>query len=305
MTSPHKPSGPGGPARTWFDRGCQAFKLAAPEIAAKIPCDAFYVCPLCLHAFDEGALVRRQLTREDVPPRSVGGRRLALTCHGCNSAGGHRLDCHARREADIYDFHAGELNATRAVLKTRSGRVPISLSASDGAIRAFCVQKAAAQETHAAMMEEFGQAATDNTWEGFQIDIQFMPFSQADAAASWLRAAYLAFFAALGYRFVLRGELNVVRSRVTLRQSDHPPIFRIVRRECSAPRLVRIDEPAVFRSFAMFHGRNVVLLPASGDYELYDRLAEKPDNTAPMSGIEFPWPRGPMFQLDARRGGAD
>jgi 5-methylcytosine-specific restriction endonuclease McrA len=298
MTSSNPPSTQRGPARTWFERGCEAFKLASPEVARQIPYDPFYVCPLCLHAFAEPALAQKQLTREHVPPRSLGGHRLVLTCAPCNKRGGHRLDCHARREADIYDFHEGELNGTQAVLKTASGRVPISLSASDGAIRAFCVPKAASPTVHAAMMDEFGRAATDNSWEGFSLNIEFAPFSHPRAATSWLRAAYLAFFASLGYRFTLRGELNVVRSRIAGQQSDEPRIFRIIRRERSQPRLVRIDQPAVFRSYAMFYGRNVVLLPASGDYELYDRLAEKPDNTAPMSGIEFPWPPGPMFQLD-------
>jgi hypothetical protein len=298
MTSSNLAPARRGPARTWFERACEAFKLASPEIASQIPYDPFYVCPLCLLAFAETALSRRQLTREHVPPRSLGGHRLVLTCAQCNKRSGHRLDCHARREADVYDFHAGELGDTRAIMKTASGRVPITLSASDHAIRAFCIPKAASPGVHAAMMGEVGRAATGNSWEGFSLDIEFAPFSHAGAAASWLRAAYLAFFASLGYRFILRGELNVVRSRVTLQQPDEPRIFRIIRRERCQPRLVRIDQPAVFRSYAMFYGRNVVLLPMHGDDGLYDRLAEEPDTNIAMSGVEFPWPRGPMFQLD-------
>jgi hypothetical protein len=34
--------------QAWFDQGCDAFKRTFPRIAAKIPADRFYVCPICL-----------------------------------------------------------------------------------------------------------------------------------------------------------------------------------------------------------------------------------------------------------------
>src|ERR687892_136380 len=79
-------------SRAWFDQGCDAFKGTFPEIAKRVSADRFYVCPVCLHAFGEEALALRFLTREDVPPKSMGGRRLALTCRRCNSEGGHEVD---------------------------------------------------------------------------------------------------------------------------------------------------------------------------------------------------------------------
>jgi hypothetical protein len=287
------------PARTWFDRGCDAFRLTFPKAADKIPYERFYVCPLCLHAFGEEALTGRWLTREHVPPRSVGGHRLALTCRRCNSGSGHEIDSHMRREADIRDFAMGNLGETRAVLATDSGQLPIRLSASGGGIRAVCVPQAASRTAHGAMMEEFGRAAGENTWDGFSLKIAFQPFSTSRAAVGWLRTAYLAFFASLGYRFILRPELAVVRSRIANPESEEPRIFRIIRREKSEAKLVRIDAPDVLRSYAMLYGTNVVLLPLYGDATLYERLAKKPDTTGPLSGVEFRWPRGPMFQHDA------
>lgn len=110
-------------SRAWFDQGCDAFKRTFPEIATNVPADRFYVCPVCLIAFGEETLALRFLTREDVPPKSMGGRKLALTCRRCNSAGGHDVDSHARREANLYDFAAGDLHEIKAGLQTTSGRV--------------------------------------------------------------------------------------------------------------------------------------------------------------------------------------
>jgi hypothetical protein len=93
----------------WFDRGCEAFKRTAPQLAAQIPFTRFYVCPLCLDAFSEQALVestdgRYRLTNEHVPPQSAGGTTMVLTCGTCNSEAGAYLDSHMLREADAQDF---------------------------------------------------------------------------------------------------------------------------------------------------------------------------------------------------------
>jgi hypothetical protein len=80
---------------------------------------------------------------------------------------------------------------------------------------------------------------------------------------------------------------------------ETPSTFRIIRRESSEPLLVRIDQPDAFRSYAMFYERNVVFLPRYNDHHLYDRLAEYPDTSARMSGIQYPWPaKGPTFLHD-------
>jgi HNH endonuclease len=289
----------GSRSRAWFDQGCDAFKRAFPEIAKNVPADRFYVCPVCLHAFGEEALALRFLTREDVPPKSVGGRKLALTCRQCNSEGGHEVDSHARREADLYDFAAGELREIKAGLITASGRVPIRLSASGRGIQMFGVPAATHPPTHARVMGDFEGATGEGNWQGFTFKVDFPAFSPERARASWLRSGYLAFFATLGYRFIFRPELDVVRAKIRNPKLEDPRTFRIIRPESSAPALIRIERPEVFRSYAMFYGRNVVFLPRYGDHGLYARLAEHPETTVSMSGIQYPWPtNGPTFFHD-------
>jgi hypothetical protein len=284
----------------WFQQGCEAFRRSFPDIAKNIPADRFYVCPVCLKAFSEEALTARVLTREHVPPRSVGGKRMVLTCEECNSKAGHSADSDLRREADIYDFATGNLPETKLALKTKSGHVPVRMSVAPSGIQMFGVPNATHPATHLAVMADFEDASKPDGWQDFKFSVEFRAFSAKRAAASWLRAAYLAFFSALGYRFVFRPELDVVRHRIKHPDHPEPATFRIVRPEVShQPMLVRVEGPDVFRSYAMVYGRHVVFLPRYNDRELYDRLARQPDTNAMFNGIEYPWPsKGPTFFHD-------
>ena len=53
------------------------------------------LCPLCMEVFfrDDLDITKKNfLTLEDVPPVSLGGKPLILTCKECNSKSGHKLD---------------------------------------------------------------------------------------------------------------------------------------------------------------------------------------------------------------------
>jgi hypothetical protein len=65
--------------KRWFDEGCDAFKRSFPKVAVHVPSDRLYVCPICLHAYSREGLAAGILTREHVPPQSIGGRRIVLT----------------------------------------------------------------------------------------------------------------------------------------------------------------------------------------------------------------------------------
>jgi hypothetical protein len=288
----------------WFDRGCEAFKRTAPQLADQIPWERFYVCPLCFTAFNESALTekldrKKRLTIEHVPPSSVGGKKMLLTCGGCNSRAGTEVDSHMRREADTHDFMKGNLREVKAHVETDSGSVPIRLSMADFGIKAAGVPKAVRPEVQQSVMGDFEQATIGRGWEDFTFKISLQPYSHPRASASWLRAAYLAFFAALGYRFIFRRELDVVRERIKNPELDTPTTCRILSPDQSEPKLVRIETPVVFRSYAMFYGHNVMFLPRYNDHALYERLAEHPDTNVQINGTHYPWPNdGPTFFHD-------
>ena len=285
--------------RSWFEAGGAAFSRSFPTVAATIPFPQFYVCPLCLQAFSTDALVARFLTREHAPPQSLGGRRLALTCKPCNDEGGHSLDIDMRGEANLYDFATGQMPEIKAELGTSSGQVPIRFSVSGTNLLMFGVPHATNPDTHKSVMGDFETASAQANLQDFTFKVSFPEFSPKRAGAGWLRSAYLAFFSALGYRFVFRPELSVVRDKIRNPDLAEPSTFRIIQPELSEPKLVRIETPEPFRSYAMFYGRNVVFLPRYNDRELYARLATHPETTVKMSGLHYPWPtKGPTFFHD-------
>lgn len=68
-----------------------------PSISFKPDFTDGYICPLCFDVFFEKDLDNihpNPLTFEDIPPKSLGGKPLALTCKKCNSKSGHELDIH-------------------------------------------------------------------------------------------------------------------------------------------------------------------------------------------------------------------
>ncbi len=66
-----------------------------------------YICPLCLKIFPIDKLTDKTentLTLEDLPPASLGGKPLILTCRKCNSEAGHKLDNHLLNRLMEMDF---------------------------------------------------------------------------------------------------------------------------------------------------------------------------------------------------------
>jgi hypothetical protein len=285
----------------WFDEGCAAFKRSFPGVAKHVPSDRFYVCPICLRAYGHETLAAGILTREHVPPQSIGGRRMVLTCRRCNNEGGHAADNHARIEADLFDFATGNLRRIKANLRTQSGRVPIRLSSEDRNFHMVGVPHASDPRTHAGVLQDFEGATVGPNWQDFSFTIEFPAFCPERARSSWLRSTYLAFFAALGYRFIFRPELDVVRARIREPEANQPKTFRLITVESFEPTLLRIKTPEALRSYTMLHSRNAIFLPRYNDHELYTRLEQSGSErlTATISTIQYPWPKdGPTFFHD-------
>jgi len=213
------------------------------------------------------------------------------------------MDDDMRLEADLFNFATGgKVVDHGAFLRTQAGRVPIQLSAEARSITAVVVGAAARPGEDKAIEAEFSRVANEGKWNDYELRIEFEPFSVSKAATSWLRSAYLAFFTLLGYRFILRPEMSVVRDRIRNPESSNPPRFRIIRPQpVPDPQLVLIEAPTALRSFTMFYDRNIVLLPQYGDHDLYARLLQLENGEVTASGGFFDWPTRPTFLHDFAR----
>jgi len=83
----------------WFARGVQAFT------AARLGAPSLYCCPLCIRGFP--TVRPNGLSLEDVPPRSIGGKPLLLTCTECNNKHGTDVDSHIKVGRDLEQMLEG------------------------------------------------------------------------------------------------------------------------------------------------------------------------------------------------------
>jgi hypothetical protein len=287
----------------WIMASRKALGRSFPELAQDFAADDSYLCPQCLTVRRESEIVDGHsiVTREHVPPSSLGGKRLILTCHSCNSSGGYGLESDMRREANVWDFYRGSLADVEARILTSSSAMPVRLSCIDRKIVSRGVPHAAHPDSFTRIEDDFVRGSLGENWREFTIEIEFEAFSPDRAAAGWLRTAYLAFFATFGYRFILRPELNAVREKIRDPLGTALAAFRLRSPGFSAaPQLMCVTSPTRLRSYVLRYRNYWVFLPFYGDHGLYERLAARePQASEVSSGFVHPWPiNGPTFLHD-------
>ena len=86
----------------WFERGADALASVRPDIEVRGCC-----CPLCLRVFTEPD----DFSIEHVPPASIGGREMVLTCKECNHRSGAGLDVQMKRIDTLEGFARRQMKA--------------------------------------------------------------------------------------------------------------------------------------------------------------------------------------------------
>lgn len=282
-------------ARSWFDLGVRAVAALRPDLPAG------YVCPLCTGLHPEAEI--DQLTLEHVPPGSMDGREMVLTCRGCNVDEGSKSDMHARYREDHFDF-AQHTMTQRAPAKMTIGRTTLNaemISSAEG-IAIFGIPEQNHPETPARVgsaLEQQGATAA------FQLSLTRSRFEGRSANISMLRAAYLAAFALFGYTYAMDPRLDAVREQIR-----HPAQWALGTASIVEPhanraarRIVVVLEPAELQSVAVTMGRHTIFLPSIwSTSNIYDVLSARARSesrlTDDIRGKVGPWPRRPMHVLD-------
>lgn len=274
----------------WFDLGARALAACQPGVAPG------YGCPLCLRLFP----TIKGLTDEDVPPESVGGHPLVLTCKPCNDHSGHQLDHHIRTAENIREIGAG-----RRFVRARitQGAYNYGAEVTFGPEPTINISKGNDDRVIKALCEDFGRSAITRT---IMPDLRITFGLKHDPwreEVAWLRVGYLYAFAAFGYRFTCLEALRKVRQQIRNPEPRLTP--GLVRRITPSlpPRIILVREPAAFRSVLVCLGARVVFLPGLlTDEGFYDRLAahalEKEPAFKFSAKAAFELPRVPRFALD-------
>ena len=280
-----------GKKRDWFDLGATAYAQACPGMYA-VPT---YVCPICRNPFTVEALDDHRLSVEHVPPQSVGGGELLLTCTACNNTAGTKLDASAKMREEVRLAMAGRASRPHRVRAT-IGEITVNgqLHAKDGSY-SLTIPKELNKPGTSEVLQRLGRA-------GASVTVEHERYSELGARISWLRAGYLALVAMQGYEIVLDPAMDIVRTQirecderrmltfVADAQEDFPPTIR---------RVLRVLDPAWHRGWTVQFGGYLVNLPSLGDMTIYERLAKNGlSPTVQHTTYEYVgWPATPSFGL--------
>ena len=278
----------------WFDLGVAGIGAGLRvESEDGESLEGCYACPICFRFFYRAALASGDLTFEHAPPESVGGKRVALTCHDCNGDAGRTVDAQAAVEKRLIDGLAGhrpldvEIRNVRARVHLHPDVVHITID-----------QRRNNPSSVGALFE-------DARRRGSELDLAWTArerFDQRRVRLSYLRSAYLIAFARFGYRMVAGPGFVPARRQVRFLDRVEMEILPVLKRPDWNEGLHEIRHPALGQSLGVSFGNWSVLLPFHADdedwYNRYVEEATSPTHQLMMSPQPMLWPTKPMHQLD-------
>ncbi|WP_343448823.1 HNH endonuclease [Micromonospora oryzae] len=297
----------------WFDEGAPMLRSVLTRLGRGSdlpPTGDYYACPCCLVAYTREAVAAGLLTEEHVPPQALGGKGLLLTCKDCNSNSGTHFDAHAQRRADIEDFVRGRMTDRALPAIVYADGIPLRGTAqwTEGGVHVFGVPSQndpKVQAAHLRAMDAYVDKRDPNPGISLTINGRY---SDTRARYSWIRSAYLAAFAALGWSYIFRPVMRPVIDQFKDPTANVLPTY-MFRDPSAGPdfrRILLVDDPDELRCVAVAMGELVVFLPGLFRPQTWAQLAEafgrlrgaEDRLTVNLNGKEVPWPRWPMYFLD-------
>lgn len=201
---------------TWKHR---EFENGAAAILRLLGHANTYVCPICLSSFGPSSIDERTLTEEHVPPESVGGKRLVLTCKECNNKAGSTSDAEVHRRHELFRFARalGGQGDYRGCLRLRMGPSRTNVEAEIGGreVRMTAIPKINNPTEREKLFNHLEFLREHDKWDGHTFNITpQVRYNARVASVGDLKSAYLAAFATFGYRYILTPALDGIRAQI-------------------------------------------------------------------------------------------
>ena len=199
-----------------------------------------YICPICLKVFTKADLcndVANPLTLEDIPPKSLGGKPLALTCKKCNSEGGTKLDIHILKRLLEHDSKSF-LPKSKIKFSYRSNGHEVNGTfevEANGTYKMNIMPNWTNPQNYNEFMRDispvvyynpyFNPDKPEKEYQTSYITMKYNIFSDKRRAnIALLRIAYLLAFATLGNSFLLNTNLIKIREQIINPDKDIIPV---------------------------------------------------------------------------------
>lgn len=266
-----------------------------------------YVCPICLRGFPFEAIKNRDLTLEHAPQSSIGGEEILLTCHKCNSEAGYKFEEELNKRERLQTF----LKAL-AGKKTFEGRLVLNMGGvstntnvtiKNGNVRFNIPKLINDPEKRDKLYDHLETLTEGERWSNEKFNIKpVISYHKHKAKVADLKSAYLLAFSALGYRYILRKELNIVRNQILNPDKKLlTNIFLDVSNELPVDRkIIAIDQP--FYAILVQIDDRVIFLPpvenVEKPFKTISNFISNKNNFQTVSGKELAWPNTMNLLLD-------
>ncbi len=296
----------------WFSQGARTLRAVARERGfeqAFRTDEEWYLCPLCLDVMlTVEEFGTKKLSVEHVPPKALGGGELVLTCRKCNNDTGSKFDAEAHRQQRLRQFLSGQSEHPQTAAFTvgdLTTRVEMYLTGQTGMFLVGVpkINNPADMDLLDKHMRTL--AGTRSSDFRFTVSPQ-LRYRHDRARVSWIRTAYLAAFALLGWKYILQPALQPIREHLLNPSAVTLPLLSMYDPNGDPDRreLWAIRRPIEHRSLLIIWGRHGVFLPVPNDPRSLEELARSLGARAsePVSysftGDMFPWPSRPEHMLD-------
>ena len=270
------------------------------EDGKSFPVTEHYICPICLETFNLNELGDKAddlLTVEDVPPKSLGGKPILITCRKCNSFCGHNLDVYLLNEIRYQDEMTDFSKSKNTTLSCNGTSIRAKVSKDEQSGFKFDISR---QNNNPRQVDELikqVQESGDFWTINANIVLNDSKRNLAAAEIAILKSAYLLAFKKLGYRYILNTSLTPIREQILNPDKDVLKRAYIVGNEEKLPKgmpdgifLATINNKkciVVVLSFQLSNDkpkhRSVIALPMPDDeecliYKEYLRQDRKEEN---------------------------
>lgn len=224
-----------------FEIGVKALK----QIAA-LESDS-YVCPICLTEFDISALENGFLTLEHVPPKSIGGIGIILTCKKCNNQAGHRFESHAAKRQKLHNFvevlaNKKEGKGGRAKLSLGDISVNVDIETVQGKTKISIPGNVNNPNLTGKLQRRIEAMANADPQPQLKFDLKAHDnYKLRQHQLSLLKAAYLVVVAKIGYKYALSPALDIIREQILRPDEIILPNWQVRLGQISEPKMIAVD----------------------------------------------------------------
>jgi hypothetical protein len=214
------------------------------------------------------------------------------------------MDAELRRVETLREFGARRMtNAMPATMTVKGISQRVEATFGPDGLAVMGIEKRNHPEVAPTLIATFDRLIAESSAD-WSITLSFPTPNMRLAAIGWLRAAYLVAFAALGYGYIVRRELDVVREQIRAPREPILKRFCLMTRDGAGfaeRRILLARVPAELESTLVFSNECAVFLPSAesdGTYERIERVDPWPPGESRISGKSVPWPTKPVFGFD-------